>query len=244
MENKITHNVLEQIKSGQVKMHSRAYFILRTCLSAGLVFLAAVFTWFFFSLMFFVIQRHNAMYLPLFGLTGVKALLVSFPWFVLALGVVLFVVFDMFLNNYSLAYRRPAAYTVLGVIVFLLCGVGVVHATGLNSRLHDFLKSENFPVLTRLYEFSENGFEKTLLLGRVEEVDDDGFVLMTSQGKQAILKTGADTKYSNGRTLQKGETLIVGAKQNGDRYDAYGVRKVKRRLIRGIINNRIEKNAK
>lgn len=244
MENKITQNVLEQIKSGQVKMHSRTYFLVRAFLSAALIFLTALFAWFFFSLMLFVIQRHNALYLPLFGLTGLKALLISFPWLVLILGVVLFVVFDLFLNNYSVAYRRPVAYTALAVIAFLFCGIGVVHATGLNSRLHDFLKTKNLPVLSRLYEFSENGFEKSLLFGRVEEVDDDGFVITTSQGKEAVLKTGADTKYSNGKTLQRGETVIVGAKQNGDKYDAYGVHKVKRRLVKGIINRRIEKNTK
>lgn len=85
MDDKITQNVLDQIKSGQVKMHSRTYFFLKTFLSVVLVMLVAALVWFFFSLILFSLQRHGAFYIPLFGLVGIKAFVASFPWFIFVL---------------------------------------------------------------------------------------------------------------------------------------------------------------
>lgn len=70
-------------------------------------------------------------------------------------------------------------YTALALLGALVLGIGLVHAMGLNNRLHDFVKAENLPGLNRLYEFSEDRLSHSLLLGKVEEVDPDGFVLTT-----------------------------------------------------------------
>lgn len=243
MENKIAHNVLEQIKAGQVKMHSRTYFAARTAASILLVSLTALLAWFLFSLIFFILIRHGALYLPLFGLAGLWALFVSFPWFVFGLGVVLFILLDKLVNNFSVAYRRPALYTALAVVGLLALGLGLAHATGLNNQLHQFIKDENLPGLRRLYDLSEDRLAKTLFWGRVEEVDDDGFVITTGEGARQVLKTQPDTRYSDGPNIKKGETVIVGARQNGGQYEAYGVKKVKRPLVKALINRKIQ-NAK
>lgn len=244
MENKITHNVLEQIKSGQVKMHSRTYFVFWAVFSAASIVLTAFLAWFFFSLMLFALERHNALYLPLFGVRGFWVFLLSFPWLVFGIGVVLFILLDKLLNNYSAAYRRPALYTVLGVFGVLILCLGFVRAIGINNRIHEFVAAEKFPGLSKLYELSEGGLKRSILLGRIEELTEDGFILITGEGERAVLQTTPDTRYSNGSDLKKGETVIVGSQKNGERYSVYGVRKVKRPIVKAIINKKIEKNTK
>ncbi len=241
MENKITQNVLAQIKSGQVRKHSRAYFAVRAACSIFFVTLTALVAWFLFSLILFILLRHGAFYLPLFGLIGLRILFFSFPWVVFGLGVILFILLDKLLGNYAVAYRRPSLYTALALLGSLVLGIGLVHATGLNNRLHDFVKAENLPGLNRLYEFSEDRLSRSLLFGKVEEVDSDGFILNTGEGMHEVLQTSPATKFTNGSALEKGETVIVGAEKNGDKYKAYGVHKVTRPLMKAIINRKVQK---
>jgi len=240
MEDEITKNILDQIKSGQVKMHSRTYFFLRTFLSVVLVMLVAFMAWFFFSLVLFSLQRHGAFYVPLFGLMGIKAFFLSFPWLVFGLGVVLFILLDKLMGNYSVAYRRPALYTLLGVMGIIILCIGFVHAVGFNTRLHEFILAEKFPGIAKLYELSEEPLSRSILLGRIEEITEEGYVILTGEGEMAVLHTSPETRYPNGSDLKRGETVIVGVEKNGDSYSVYGVRKIKRPIIKAIINRKVE----
>lgn len=241
MEDEITKNILDQIKSGQVKMHSRTYFFLRTFLSVVLVMLVAFLAWFFFSLVLFSLQRHGAFYVPLFGLAGIKAFFLSFPWFVFGLGVVLFILLDRLMSNYAVAYRRPALYTLLGVMGVIILCIGFVHAVGFNTRLHEFILAEKFPGIAKLYELSEEPLSRSILLGRIEEITEEGYVILTGEGETAVLHTSSETRYPNGRDLKRGETVIVGVEKNGENYSVYGVRKIERPIIKAIINRKVDK---
>lgn len=243
MENEITNKVLEQIKTGQIKMRSRSYFIARTTALVLLVSLTALLAWFLFSLIFFVLFRHGALYLPLFGLAGLWALCASFPWFVFGLGVIFFILLDKLVNNFSVAYRRPTLYTLLVVVGLLALGLGLTHATGLNSQFHQFIKDANLPGLRRLYDASEDRLARTLFWGRVEETNNDRFVITTSEGERQVLKIQPDTRYSDGPGIKTGETVIVGARQNGGQFEVYGIKKIKRPLVKTLINKKIQ-NAK
>lgn len=232
MENKIANNVLEQIKTGQVKMHSRGYFVTRTAASILLVSLTALLAWFLFSLIFFILIRHGALYLPFFGLAGLWALLTSFPWFVFGLGVIFFILLDKLVNNFSVAYRRPVLYTVLAVAALLVLGLGLAHATGLNSQLHQFIKDANLPGLRRLYDASEDRLARTLFWGRVDEIEDDNLVITTGEGQRQVLKIQPNTRYSDEPVINKGETVIIGARQNRGQLEVYGIKKIKRPSVK------------
>lgn len=148
------------------------------------------------------------------------------------------------MSRYSVAYRRPALYTILGIMGAIIVCIGFVHAVGFNDRFHEFIKGGKYPGLVKLYEFSEEPMSRSMLFGRIEELTEDGFMILTGEGERVVLHTSAETRYPNGKNLEIGETVIVGIEQKGKNQSVYGVRRVKRPMIKIILDRKIDLNTK
>jgi len=229
----IKKGILEKIRNGEVRMHSRAYFAGKVALLALLAILVVATSAFLASFIYFDFSVTHRMSLLNFGGRGIEAFFAVFPWTILAIDIVLVALFALLLRRWSFAYRRPIAYLLLGVLA-AVAGVGAllsrtpIHVVMLDQEMHG-----GVPVVGMIYDrvqrsSPEHGVFRAVvtLVGTstfsVEHLDgdddwDDGNCIVITEGEDPIEKT-----------LRPGDLVIVAGDYTEGQIRAYGVEKIGR----------------
>ena len=73
-------SVINRIKSGEAKMAPKWFFVIKTVLFVGLIFMVSIFLLYSASLVLFFVKKSGVVFLPVLGLRGIEVFLVSLPW--------------------------------------------------------------------------------------------------------------------------------------------------------------------
>jgi uncharacterized protein YacL len=126
----ITDAVMKKIHTGNVKMHSRAYFVIGSLLVfAGLV-CSIVASVFLISLVRFSLRTHGPM-----GEYRLEQMLSSFPWWAVVFAFFGLVVGLLLLRRYDFSHKIHFGVLVAVFVLAVIAGGWVLDATGLNSIL-------------------------------------------------------------------------------------------------------------
>lgn len=118
---------MSQIRSGQVKMRPKIYFILGSIfLMIGLV-TSVICSVFFVSLTSFLLRSHGRM-----GQYRLQELLNSFPWWVLVFMIVSIAIGIIFLRKYNFSYRNNFPFIIIGFIFSIIIGGTIINLSGLD----------------------------------------------------------------------------------------------------------------
>lgn len=223
--NPLSGKILKQIRTGQVVMKPKIYFIGKVIAGFAAGVLALALALFVASFLVFLITRHGLWYLPKFGLPGLKALGADFPWVILLVAAALAVYLAALVKNNSFAYRKPAIYSFGAIILFMAAGGVALAGSGLHARLHNRAAAGELSILGTLYRGYEKKLGRQAFFGRIEEITGEGATLFTPEGKSVDIKIDGQTRLPSGNP-QKGESVIVGASQRGGKTKAFGVEKI------------------
>ena len=148
--------VMKQIKSREVKMRPRAYFVLGSMLLGAGVVGVLVLTVFLTGAVFFKLRMGGAVaYLGL-GKLGLRFFVRSFPWKVVGLALLSFWSGSWMLKKYDKAYKVGMGWLILGAVITVM-GLGYfVDKVGVNERL------EKTRQLKPIYETRFEGREEML----------------------------------------------------------------------------------
>ena len=143
METEITKNemtmkdsVLRKIDEKEVSMHSKKYFVLKALAFVALVVVVVVISAALFNFIFFNLRISQHGYLLLFGAQGVWIFLRVFPWLLLALDIVFLVFLESLLRNFRFAYRVPALYLLLVLLLgAAVLGFAIDRGTAFNDQM-------------------------------------------------------------------------------------------------------------
>ena len=114
-EIEITNSVMKNIRSGEVKMHSRWYFVLGSlALLAGVVS-SVIVTTFFVSLTSFALRSHGPG-----GTYRLQEILASFPWWAPMLALVGLILGIWLLKKYDFSYKRNFLLIIVGLLIAIL----------------------------------------------------------------------------------------------------------------------------
>lgn len=123
-QNTIEEKVLEKIQSGEVKMHSKTFFILKVTALVLVAILVLVTSAVLVSFMLFSLRVSGRLFLLGFGGRGVLAFFITFPWFILLADILFIVLFERLLNHFKFGYRTPLLYTLgASALCIILAGV-------------------------------------------------------------------------------------------------------------------------
>ena len=176
---KITQSVLDRIRSGEVSMRSKGYFMLRAALLivvAGLTFLVAI------SLAAFIsfdlrISGHES--LLGFGSRGLSTFLALFPWPLAVVGIGLVLLLSKLLQEFRLGYRRSFALLLLAfALAAALIGLLVDRATPFEDDLFERAEQGALPAFvgdaySREHRIAPH--EKGVFRGRIASIGDISF---------------------------------------------------------------------
>lgn len=145
--------IINTIKSGETKMHSRAYFFAQAALvvlGAVLLFLLILFV---ATFIIFALQENGGFFAANFGPAGWGTFFVSLPWTMLLLSLALVLILWILLRRYSVVYHQPFLYTLLLLIVVISLIAVFLFPSSIHGGIFRYASRNQVPVVAGVYEF-------------------------------------------------------------------------------------------
>jgi hypothetical protein len=150
--NSIRQNVLEKIKSGKVRKLPRVYFMLHIAATVFVSILLLIVSAFVFSFMLFSFHESGEQFLIGFGIDGILAFLMLFPWMLFAIDVILLLLLEWLLQGFKFGYRIPLLNLGLGVFLVSFVVGALINLTPLHVFLLQRADNKQLPIVGNAYE--------------------------------------------------------------------------------------------
>lgn len=154
--------IMNRIKSGQINMKPRWYFITGSLLLfAGLVG-SAIGAIFLLNLSLFLARQHGPM-----GEVKLQLMLSSFPWQIPVLAIVSVIAGIYFLKKYDFSYKKNFILVVVSFIITIFLAAIIIDLSGINDnwfrqgpmrRLYQQNRRGNFTFQNQRYINNKQGF--------------------------------------------------------------------------------------
>jgi hypothetical protein len=152
LEKKIQHSVLEKIRGGKIRVHSRAHFIVHLTITIFLTLLALILSALVISFVFFSVHESGEQFLLGFGGSGILTFLLLFPWGFLLLDIIILLLLEWFLQSFKLVYRVSLLTVFLGVFVLSAFLGLIINLTPLHVTLLQEADKGVLPIIDEIYE--------------------------------------------------------------------------------------------
>jgi hypothetical protein len=146
-------DVIDAIRTGKAKMHSRSYFILMGVLTLICAILLFSIIFFVLTFIIFALQENGGLFAVGFGPSGWLIFLGSLPWSLLLLSIALILILWILLRRYSVVYHQPFLYTLLMLIVVISIAGFFLSAGAIHGSIDRYVLRNQIPVVTNVYEF-------------------------------------------------------------------------------------------
>lgn len=221
----ISQNVLEQISSGHIKQTSRAYFMFRVGLFAVAMVVLALLVIYICSLVFFGLRSSGAWFAPGFGLSATRSALLIVPWVLIGCVVAAVVVLEILVKRFGFAYRRPAIYSVAGIVLLVVIAGYALALTPLHRSLYRQAHTgPRPPFWGGLYKGFDAGLGHALHAGFVNDLAEHSFLLNAREGADFQVRIVPTTQLPRERAVREGDFVLVFGPVVRDVIQAEGVR--------------------
>lgn len=152
LEKNIQDTVMTKVRSGNVRVHSRAFFIARlvgTLVVAALAFVLSIFV---VSFIFFSIHESGEQFLLGYGTAGVLTFLELFPWASLVLDIALLILLEWLLQGFKLGYRFSLLVIFIGIFGGSVLLGFLITLTPLHMILLGLADRGDLPLVGGVYE--------------------------------------------------------------------------------------------
>jgi hypothetical protein len=224
--NNIEKKVSEKIKSGDIKMKSRAYFVLRTILLAVIIVILALFIIYLISFIIFSLHASGVWFLPSFGFHSIGVLFGSLPWLLVVLSIVLILALEIFAERLSFVYHRPVVYSLIFIIVAVVLASILVGMTSFHSSLFENSRDHNLPIIGQFYRGYGSPRIHNVHNGVVTGLTNNGFNIETPNGEIFNVILNSQNLSALQATIKVGDTIVVVGNKNGNNIQATDVRKI------------------
>ena len=224
--NNIEKKVSEKIKSGDIKMKSRSYFVLRTILLIAIIVILALFVIYLISFIIFSLHTSGAWFLPGFGFRDIGILIGSLPWLLIVLSIVLILVLEIFAERLSFVHHRPVVYSLVFIVAAVLLVSFFIGITPFHSSLFESAYDQHLPIIGQFYRSYGSPRIHNVSNGVVTELTDNGFTIETPNGETLNVILNSKNLTALQSTIKVGDTIVVTGKENGSVIQASTVHKI------------------
>lgn len=222
-KNSISQNVLEQIHSGKIKQTSRAYFMFRLGLFVMAVIVLALLVIYIASLVFFGLRSSGAWFAPGFGMSATRSALLVVPWVLVGCVAIAVVLLELLVKHFGFAYRRPAVYSVAGIVALILIAGYTLALTPLHRSLYRQAHGPKPPFWSAMYRGFDAGPGQPLHAGFVNALEEQGFLLNAREGVDFRVHMSPETRLPVEHELREGDFVLVFGPMRDDIIWAEGV---------------------
>jgi hypothetical protein len=231
----IHDEVLEQIRSGKLRMKPRLFFVLKAALVTILMVLILTLSVWLASFISFGLRLSGHESLLGFGARGIGIFVSIFPWWLALLDLLLIGLVSWLLRRFKFGYRKPVLYLLGGVLV---CGVGAGLLFDRETSFHDDRLEE--AEAGELGGPLESVYERTRQPAPEEYGIYRGYVVSTDERSFVITHDDFDDDDDDGswtilpprqfdmRQVQVGDRVYVAGEREGESIEAYGIKVLER----------------
>jgi hypothetical protein len=224
--NNIEKKVSEKIKSGDIKMKSRAHFVWRTILLVSVIVILALFVIYLISFIIFSLHTSGVWFLPGFGFSDIGILIGSLPWLLIVLSIVLILVLETFAERLTFVYHRPVVYSLVFIIVAVFLASFLIGITPFHSNLFESAYDQHLPIIGQFYRNYGTPRIHNVHNGVVTKLTDNGFTIETPNGEALNVILDYKNLAALQSTIKVGDTIVVVGNKNGNNIQATDVRKI------------------
>ncbi len=232
MNTELKNKLLATIRSGEVTMKSRAYFIGRTLLTAGIAVSALLVSVFIINFISFSIRINQHEALLGFGGSGLLRFFTFFPWHLLVIDAVLLLLLQRLLRSFRRGYQTPLLYLIGGILVLSLSlGILIDLSTPLNDRA---FKNRGAlpPPFGKIYGGAKRLPQRGDGICRCTILEIRGSTLIvedTRSGTTTLtVQLPANSPRATSTRLQVGDVIFIAGEEREGVIHAFGVKKAGR----------------
>jgi hypothetical protein len=223
----ISKEVIAEIEARGIKMMPRSYFIFKSFMFVGLIFLLSLFTLYIGSLIVFVLRANEIMYFQGMGFHALMPILRSFPWYLVSLAIVLIIVVEIVSKRFQFVYRKPLLYSLIVIILFTVAGSYLIERSSVHQHLFMMAQREELPVVGRMYRNLGNLDIENAYFGKVIEKEGEDWIMELENGERVSLEINRQTK---GRRIyleaEEGDSVLVIGEMKDGSIDVQAFRRV------------------
>ncbi len=150
--NNLKDQILKKIKSGEVAMRPRAYFVAKVLLVSFVVFITFITSALLISYILFSIKAQGGIFLLSFGTRGFYEFILVFPWILLLINIFLLIVLDLLLKHFKFCYNRPLLYVFLISLTTITVFGSLVNYTSFHQAMMSRAESQKLPMFGGFYK--------------------------------------------------------------------------------------------
>jgi hypothetical protein len=215
-------DLLDKIHTGQTKMLPKSYFILRMIFTAlGLLSVLALAV-FFCSFAVFYLRIGGYTMLPRFGLLGFKDLFLYFPWLITTVVILFLLALAYAIFKRTAAYKTPALYSALGILVLVIVAGIAVANTPLHMQLWNSARQGKLPVVGGIYMGYGMMRPHDMFVGTVKNLTGNNFVLQIDENQIFLVNYDQSARLPFG-SINNGDAVMVMGSVQGGTITAYGI---------------------
>lgn len=225
LNNKIESLVMENIKSGKVKLRSKYIFLAERLGLGSAVVLSLLLCILFFNLALFYLKTSDNLGYLSFGSRGFFAFLESFPY-LLVISLIIFIFIAGFLfKKTEIAYQKPFGYLAIGLVVFiLLSGIALAFTNIAEQIEQQTFEARSFgfffqPFLRQGMEDHQRG-----IVGRVIQIGDAYVVVQTPRAIERVDLANVDNFDKD--ILVEGNFIMAIGQRDDDTFKAINLRPI------------------
>jgi len=221
----LKNNIIDKIKTGEIDMKPKWYFMLKTALLITGVIIIGLLAIYLLSFVMFALHNSGILFAPSFGFRGIGLFITTSPWILILLVAVFLSILYILVKQYSFSYKQPFLYSMLGVIFLVIIGSFAVRET-LHERIGVFTERNQIPGMSPFYKSAHEKLPEGITFGTIEEVLETGFIITDTDGETLTIITDSKTRQKPGSSYSDGDKILIyGDKTNEDTVNAYGIRK-------------------
>lgn len=231
----ITSNVMDAIKTEEVSMHSRRYFMFLSGILVVSIFMMAALTAISISIIVDDIQAARNAGIDRFGNPGRNAFIHSLPWLLMLLSLISFGSMLILVRRFDFSYKHKF-WALFAATMGVVVGFSVVlSATGAHHPLSESRPLRPFRPLQRL-------IDEHHIAGEVLELGEDYIILETPEEEYAVVHIDSDMSRD---MFEVGEFVGVFGERDDDGavFNAEVIRSMRQRpAVRGVRKLYLEIN--
>ncbi len=225
LNNKIESLVMDNIKSGKVKLRSKYIFLAEKLGLGSAVILSLLLCILFFNLALFYLKASDNLGYLSFGSRGFFAFLESFPY-LLVVSLIIFIFIAGFLfKKTEIAYQKPFGYLAIGLVVFILLSGAALAFTNIAEQIEQqTFEARSFgfffqPFLRQGMEDHQRG-----IVGRVIQIGDGYVVIQTPRATEKV--DLSDVGNFDKSILVEGNFIMAIGQRDDDAFRAINLRAI------------------
>ncbi len=230
--NKIKEQIFEKIKSGEVNMKSKYYFLIKIILLAVTIFVTFLLSAFIVSYVLFSIKTSGNVLLLGFGARGFYHFILTLPWIVLCVDILLILFLDWLLKSFRFGYNSPVLFLFIGTLASITLLAYLINLTSFHNSVMRMSEDRRIPVAGDFYK----GLKKShggqgVFLGEVISINGTSTFYAKYSDYDRDVDDTVRVVLPDGFSvysiyLSPGDHIFIAGDKNLDEIRAYGLRKL------------------